>query len=282
MGNLIGPKCSVCIPVYNCEKFVGSAIESVLSQTFKEYELVILNNHSTDGTSEVISRYKDPRIRVINNERTLNVDDNWSKLLSEANGEYIKLLCADDSLRPSCLERQVSVLDDPLNKNVVLTCCGREIINEKGRVLYRMSLRGLKGKLSGLNAIKKIVRAGINLIGEPSAVLFRAAILKNAGRFDGSNPFIIDLDMWSRMLLYGDLYVIPEYLSTYRISPSQWSVSIARTQSRDFKRLISKLYIDPRYGLNRFDCIKGKIMADINALQRHMFYKVFLGSGKSS
>jgi glycosyltransferase involved in cell wall biosynthesis len=270
------PEISVCIPVYNCDKYIGQAIESVLSQTFKDLELIIVNNHSSDKTLEIINRYKDPRIRLINNPKTLSAEENWNKALFEAKGKYIKLLCADDILYSSCLERQYSIINEPSNEGIVLVCCGRDIINMRKDNIYKRSFKGSSGKLSGKEAIKKLVRAGTNLIGEPAAVLFKASILDRTGGFNGSIPYVIDLDLWCRILNYGSIYIISESLCAFRVSPSSWSISLASSQYNNFKAFLMKLCGDKEYELTFFDCLQGKIMAYINALLRSMFYRLFV------
>ena len=272
VNNINQPLVSVCIPVYNCEKYVGAAVESVLSQTFRDFELVVINNASTDRTLDVISNYKDSRIRIVNNKTNVCVEDNWNKALSEAKGKLIKILCADDLLYPSCLEKQVAVMNDAKSVGVVFVSCGRDIINQKDKVLFKRNFRGRSGRLAGLAAVRDSVKAGTNLFGEASALLFRAGILKKTGGFDGRIPYVIDLDLWFRMLLHGDVFVLPKSLCAFRVSSSSWSVGIAFSQAKEFKAFISKLYKDSRYGLGLLDCVRGKIMAQVNALLRRLLY----------
>ena len=85
-----GPLVSVCIPVYNGEKYIGETIESVLKQTFKDFELVVCNNCSTDHTLDVVSKYQDPRIRVVTNEQNVGMVGNWNVCLKEARAKNIK------------------------------------------------------------------------------------------------------------------------------------------------------------------------------------------------
>jgi glycosyltransferase involved in cell wall biosynthesis len=96
MDNSLGPQVTICIPVFNCQKYIHQAIESVIAQTFRNWEMVIVNNASTDCTLEIIHSYSDPRIRIINNEKNIGLEANWNKAVSAAQGKYIKLLPADD------------------------------------------------------------------------------------------------------------------------------------------------------------------------------------------
>lgn len=281
MDKVYQPYISVCIPVYNCEGYIGSTIESVLVQTFKNFELIILNNYSTDRTLDIIRQYNDPRIRIIENETNIGAEGNWNKALSEARGKFIKILCADDLLYPNCLERQVAILENPSNKGVVLVCCGRDIIDERGNKILARNFKGHTGRFSGQYAVKKNIRAGTNLIGEPTAVLFRAEVLTKAGQFDISIPYVIDLDFWCRILLQGDIYIIPESLCVFRVSATSWSVTVARSQSQDFQRFITRLGEDPSYQLDFLDKVLGRIMALVNRILRQVFYKVILQDRKA-
>src|SRR5579859_195058 len=105
------PLISVCIPCYNGERFIGRTLESVLRQTFTDFELVIVDDKSTDGTVSVIRGFTDARIRLIQNEKNLGLCLNWNRALSQTAGKYVKLLCEDDFLYPECLARQVAVLE---------------------------------------------------------------------------------------------------------------------------------------------------------------------------
>ena len=98
-------KYSICLPVYNGAEFIEKAIDSVLSQTFKDWELVIYNNGSTDGTRDVIYQFKDERIRIVDEtERLLNAIPAWHKTMNMASGKYILMLGHDDWFKPNFLE----------------------------------------------------------------------------------------------------------------------------------------------------------------------------------
>ena len=268
------PRVSVCIPVYNCEQYVGQAIESVLAQTYTDFELIILDNCSTDSTGAVIRRYNDSRIRLVENETNIGAAGNWNKALSEATGEFIKLLCADDYLYDTCLERQLLLMDRSAGGQVVMVCCGRDVVDNQGNRLMKRGFGAAEGRVSGKLAIKKTVRSGTNLFGEPSAVLLRAAALKQVGLFDGSRNYVIDLDYWCRLLLQGEIAVIPESLAAFRVSTGSWSCQVADTQSVDFCNWLERISTDPRYGLNHLDLVIGKGRAILNKFMRKLFYRL--------
>ncbi len=269
----MNPRVSVCIPVFNCEQFVGQAVQSVLEQSCGDFELIVLDNASTDGTLQVIEQFADARVRIVRGLRNEGLEANWNKALREARGDYVKILPADDLLYRDCLERQVAALDDPANRGVTLVCAGRDIIDVQGHRLMTRRFSGGRGRLSGLAAIRRIVRSGTNPLGEPGAILFRAAALERTGPFDGRILYVIDLDLWVRLLLQGDAYVFPEALCAFRLSPASTSVEMATRQSRDFAGYIARLSADPACGLRRIDCALGTLRCRVLGLLRYLVYR---------
>ena len=85
------PRVSVCIPVFNGARFIAAAIESVLRQTFTDFELIIVDDHSSDRSLEIISGFHDDRLRVVVNERNLGAEGNWNRCLTESKGIYLKM-----------------------------------------------------------------------------------------------------------------------------------------------------------------------------------------------
>ena len=105
------PKATVLMPVYNAEKYVGEAIESILNQTFTDFEFLIINDGSTDKSLEVIKSYTDPRIKIINNESNLGLSHTLSKGIEHSQGEYIARMDADDISLSVRLEKQIAFMD---------------------------------------------------------------------------------------------------------------------------------------------------------------------------
>lgn len=269
------PKVSVCIPAYNCEKYIASAIKSVLKQTYKDFELLIINNHSTDNTLAIIEGFKDDRIRIIRNKENIGAKNNWNKSLEEAKGEYIKILPADDILADQCIEKQIRIFQDKKNEGVSIVSCLSHIVNKRGSIIMtREKVFQMGGRVSGKAVIKKSIRCGRNIIGEAGSLLFKNKILKAAGFFDDSFPYVIDLDLWFRVLLTGDLFIINEALCSFRVSSTSWSVLIKRKQKNDFWGFIDKIKKDERYNLNFIDVFIGKTMSLVNSILRNIFYKI--------
>jgi glycosyltransferase involved in cell wall biosynthesis len=269
------PKVSICIPIYNAEKFIHETIASVLAQTYQDFEIVITDNCSTDGSAAIIQSFNDPRIRYMKNDSNIGAEGNWNKVLTLANGSYVKLLCADDVIYPTCLEEQVAVLDNPRNANVVLVTSHKEVINQDGKLVMTRKYPGKKGHINGLAALRKSLRRGTNIIGEPVAGLFRREILQKSGYYNGDNLYMIDIDLWSRMLKFGDLYVIDKVLYAFRISTQSLSTNIGFGQVKLFNTFVDKLFADKSFNISIFDKAMAKTMALAMGIARNMIYVIY-------
>ncbi len=220
---------SVCIPAYNAAAFIGEAIQSVLDQTYENFEIVIIDDCSTDGTADAVRKFDDSRIRFWVNEQNLGATENWNRVVHAARGEYLKVLCDDDVLHRNCLARQVAILDDPTYVGVSLVACQRTLVDDRDAVLKkRRGLAGISGRVDGRVAIRKCIRSGTNIFGEPVAVMMRTELLKQCLPWSGS--YMVDVDMWVKLLQRGDLYAINEPLCNFRISSGSWSRELASQQ----------------------------------------------------
>ena len=106
------PLVSICIPAYNNAAYIKDTIDSILSQTYKNLELVIVDDKSKDDTVAVIKSIPDERIRLYENEKNLGMSGNWNHCLELCKGEYIKLICADDMLAPDAIEKEARALTE--------------------------------------------------------------------------------------------------------------------------------------------------------------------------
>ena len=266
------PLVSVCIPVYNCRSYIRQAIDSVLCQTFRDFELVILDNASTDGTLEIIAQYTDARIRLIRNRKNLGLEANWNLALQAARGQYVKLLPADDFLYPDCLKQQVEILERPGSERLSLVICARDIVSPMGKRLLSRRFPGGERDIGGRDAIRTVVRSGTNLLGEPGGILFRRALLQKTTRFDGRLAYVIDVRLWLQMLLFGDVHVLNTPLCAFRLSSGSTSLGLATLQGQHFSAFISEISSDPRYGLTWLDHRRGIWMSGLLGLGRKLVY----------
>lgn len=270
------PKLSVCIPVYNCDQFIKDAIDSVLNQSFSDFELVILDNQSTDNTVEIIKSYTDPRIKFEQNPSNIGMLANWNRVVTLTSGEYIKVLPADDFLYPGCLQAQCDALDADKDKTIALVCGRKKVINDAGKTLFTRGYSKKAGRVNGIKAINNTIRSGGNIIGEPGVVMFRKSILEKSGPFDASIYYVMDLFMWFKMLVHGDLYVVPDVVCAFRISTVSESIKIVDKQKTDVDNFIKKIYADKRYGLTTYNYQLGLINSFASAIAKKAIYKTVL------
>lgn len=274
------PLVSICIPVYNAEMFIATAIESVLRQTLTDFELIIVDDHSSDRSLEIISAYQDDRLRVIVNDHNLGAEGNWNRCLKESKGRYCKILPQDDVLSPTCLAQQVTVLDQDEQKRIALVFCARTIIDATGVILMSRGYpSGRKETIGGQLLIRRCLWFGTNLIGEPGGVLFRRDLAVSVGLFDASVPYVIDLDYWFRLLLRGDGYYLPERLASFRLSTDSLSVAIGGKQSEEFCRFVARISRNPDFRTRYVDILMANLMARINNVMRMMIYHFVLKRG---
>ena len=271
------PKLTVAIPTYRGTQFLGDAMASVLRQTFQDFELLVINDNSPDDTEAVVHGFDDPRVRYVRNPGNLGPQGNWNRCLDLARGHYFKLLPHDDLLMPTCLARQVSVLDADRAEQVALVFSAREVLAPDGRVLMRRGYPGAgEGRIDGRDVMRSCVRRGTNLVGEPGAVMFRKALADRVGHFDATNPYVIDLDYWFRLLVHGGAYFCDETLASFRVSGGSWSVAIGRDQSRDFKAFTARFAGQGLLPVTAMDRLVGRFTPELNNLARLAFYRLYL------
>lgn len=226
------PHLSVVVPTYNSASFVEATLDSVLAQTFVDYELVIADHASTDDTWERLQPYAaDPRVRLMRTDAGGGAPSNWNRVTKAAVGELVKLVCADDLLYPTLLAEQVGAL--AAEPSAVMVACRRDLVDARGEVFLRdRGLARLVGLVPGDEAVRATVRAGTNIFGEPVCVTLRRSVLVDAGGWDGSFPYLIDGATYAAVLARGDLVAQRRTLAAFRVSAQQWSVDLVRQQAR--------------------------------------------------
>jgi glycosyltransferase involved in cell wall biosynthesis len=231
LGDVGVPGVSVVVPSYQNARYIRETIDSILAQTYTDFELVVSDHSSTDGTWDIVSSYNDPRLRRWKQPAGGGAPANWNAATARARGQFIKLVCGDDLIAPNSLELQVAALE--ASPGAVLAASRRRIVDASGEPLIsRRGLGPLTGQVPGSHAVRALVRAGTNLLGEPACVLVRRAALEAAGGWDGTHPYLIDQATYINVLAHGDLVALDETLASFRLSDTQWSVALAASQAR--------------------------------------------------
>jgi len=267
------PNVSVCIPVYNGEQFLAETMRSVLDQTYRDFELVVLDNASTDATGRVARSFSDPRVRVETNPATIPQTANWREVIRLCRAPLIKLVCADDLLHPRCLEYQVGPMDaDP---GLAVVAARRHMVDERSRVLVpRRGLGGLTGVRSSVEVARAVVRNGANPIGEPNGVLFRREHYFAVGGWRPEWRWVMDLDLWLRLLQYGEFLGLPETLAAFRIGRESLTADNEAAIYAEQKAFIEDLASSPHLQIRRTDLVLGRLRAPTGQWRRRALYRM--------
>jgi glycosyltransferase involved in cell wall biosynthesis len=269
----MSPKVSIVIPAYNNVQYIEETLLSVLNQSFKDYEVVIADHSSIDGTADVIARFADnPKVRVLPpTPAGGGAQANWNRVSQAAEGEYLKLVCGDDLISPDALERQFKAVEE--NPGVVMVSSQRDLVDADGRLFLKgRGLRGVNGRVSGRQAIRATVRAGSNIFGEPACSLFKRDLLAKEGWWDNSHPYLIDEATLVRICRHGDFIALRETMASFRISASQWSVRLARQQSEQAIAFHRQLRQDDPTLLSWADVAVGNAKAIAMSYARRLAY----------
>lgn len=261
------PRVSVLLPVYNCEKYIKETLDSVLTQTFSDFELIIIDDCSTDNTVDIIKSFKDSRISFIQKEKNSGYTDSLNYRIDIAEGEYIARMDGDDVCAISRFEKQVNFLDN--NPEVMLCGTSIQVIGTDNVLRHPQSHEEIKVKLCFGTAFC-----------HPS-VMGRKEVFKENNYNKDFEP-AEDYELWTRLVFKGRLANIDEILLFYRAHSGQISntkkdiqhkaVSVCRKKMLDKLNLqayfseqeISKVVIDSnpttlqdcKLGLSIFNFLK--------------------------
>ncbi len=268
----MSPRVSVVIPSYNNADFIEATVESVLAQTFADFELVISDHSSTDDTWDLLQRFaSDPRVRLFQTPSGGGAPANWLAVTAEASGELLKLVCGDDIIEPDCLAVQVAAIDSA--PGIVMVSAKRDLIDARGNVVIRArGLAGMTGRRPGRTAMRRTVVAGANIFGEPACVLFDRAAFTAAGGWKADHPYVIDQQTYCDVLARGDFYGVDRSLAHFRLSAGQWSVNLAKSQSDQVIGFHHALAARNPGVLSRRDLVVGDARARLTAVQRRLAY----------
>jgi glycosyltransferase involved in cell wall biosynthesis len=210
------PKLSVCIPVYNGARYIRASIDSVLAQSFTDYELIVVDDASGDDSEKVIKSCKDPRIQYVANSRNLGLIGNWNTCLRLARGEYVCVFHQDDLMDVENLERKVALLDS--EASVGLAYSDTSIVDQRGKTTsnhwFNLIDPNVDFKREGRDYFDLLFH-NLNIVCCPSVVARRECYEKLGG-FDSRLPLAGDLEMWLRIALFYDVAYISEPLMRYR------------------------------------------------------------------
>ena len=219
MINVSDPKVSVCIPVFNGENYLLDCIQSVLEQNYGNFELLIMDNCSTDSTQLIVSKIQDNRIRYVRNDKNIGVYNNFSKCIAEAFGEYFILLPHDDLLLPGCLSNYVEKFED---KSIGLVYSSVKIVNAEGRLLDTRVSHKKNLKFNSEEAIEDVFKNFMPI----QLAMVRTSILRDVGAFDSYYAVFSDIQLWLKVFFadWGCFFLTKPY-SCHRSHEAQGQVA---------------------------------------------------------
>lgn len=220
------------MPAYNAEGTIAEAIQSALDQTYRDLEIVVVEDGSTDRTWEQILAFDDPRLRVVRNLENTGQSAAASKAIRIATAPYIKFLHADDRLEHDCVARMLELFKR--EAGIGLVFCRREIvladaddpIAQRFRVLNgdpHQRLFPLQEVNSGTELLARSLAGGLTLnwVGEPSSVMMSRKCLRKTGLLNLRARQAVDFDLWMRACAVADVGFVPAMLATYRFGDQQ-------------------------------------------------------------
>jgi glycosyltransferase involved in cell wall biosynthesis len=253
MARQEAPLVSISIPTYNNAATIENTIQSVLRQTYDNLEINVLDDCSKDNTVELVESFGDARIKLYRNEHNLGMTGNWNRCLAVAHGEFVKLICADDLLDETAIEKEVTAMRE--NPTVNLVESDTRLVDIHGKKTGSF----LRYRKAGVVDGKKVAKTSIiwnNFFGAPVNNLIRKSTLDAVGGFDPDFTYILDFEMWMRIACVGDIYIIHELLNSFTVRNDSNTGNLIgkdrETYVDEHRRLVEKY--KKELALNGFQC----------------------------
>ncbi len=242
---ITAPLVSIITPFYNTEQYITECIESVLAQTYPNWEYILVNNKSTDASRSIAERYarRDSRIQLLDTPKHLRQIDNFNAALDymSPDSRYCKMVLADDWLLPDCVERMVRLAEDHLSVGIVSSyrLFGDEVTGD--------GLPWSTTVMPGHKACQHILRDGFYLTGSPSSILVRAEIVRKARPFYPEGWLQDDTEACLRVLAEHDLGFIHQVLTFSRKDNESVSLEVARFNPGPIRKFMFAVKYGPQF-----------------------------------
>lgn len=262
------PRVTVLMPVFNGEKYLREAVESILCQTFADFEFLVIDDGSTDHSADIVTSYNDQRIRLISNGRNLGLIASLNRGIDLARGEYIARMDSDDISLPSRLARQAEYLDS--NRCCAMVAAMVTMMNADGTVCGEW---GDDRKTPSYGEIVQFLPKA-NCIAHPG-VMIRKSVLA-AYRYNELQQASEDYDLWLRMCADGLIIdKIEESLVKYRMNPVSVT-SLSKSKGPEYKYMKAKsIFLRDRI-------LKGKLNAFVLKVFLNIFRDLFFWTAKKA
>ncbi len=225
MSQAAGPLVSVVTPFYNAERFLAECIETVLEQTYRNFEYILVNNCSTDRSPAIARHYaeRDRRLRLIENTEFLPAIANWNHALRQISpvSKYVKIIFADDCLFPECLQQMVQIAEALPEVGLV------GAYRLAGTVVNNDGLPFPSHYLPGRKIARETLLGGPYVFGSPSSVLMRADLVRSRDPFFQNLPGLTDMESFYYLLRHCDFAFVHQVLTRERPRPDSLTSSLA-------------------------------------------------------
>jgi glycosyltransferase involved in cell wall biosynthesis len=211
----------VFVPTYNSEKYLRECLDSVVNQTFQDWECVISDDASTDKSVEIAKEYekKDSRFRVLTHEKNIGAANNWNRAKEHNKSFATKILCAYDYLMIDALKIQLNILK--INKTSIIFS-ERYIVFPNGKK-FHPKLPKYANNISFNDAFKYYINQGRNIFGEPVTALFRTDLFVNSEGFYPKFEYSLDTSGYMSIARGQDVTFDNNVVGVFRVSKDQWS-----------------------------------------------------------
>lgn len=271
------PLVSVCIPTYNGEQFISDALDSIVSQSFQDYEVVVSDDNSSDNTLEIVEAYEHAfpgGLSVLRHEPA-GIGANWNFAIRNSRGRYIKLLMQDDVLSPDCLSTMVDAFRKHPTAGLVfgrrgIIDAGAQIDVARWKSVYgslheAWSIPVSEGLLRGPELLRdrRLLEKPENKIGEPTTVMVSREALDVSGYFNTRLKQLLDFECWYRILRRFDAVFIDRELGKFRLHDTQAS-HLNRGAGAQYQT--ERLILLNSYMVNLWPCLSFRTKLEIASL----------------
>ncbi len=262
----------VFVPTYNSEKYLRDCLDSVLQQTFQDWECVISDDASTDKSVEIAREYekKDSRFKVLTHETNVGAANNWNRAKIDNSSFATKILCADDYLLNDALCNQLATLR---RNQTAIVFSERLIVFPNGRKLHP-KLPMYKSNISFNDSFKYYIKLGRNIFGEPVTALFRTDLFVKSEGFYPKFEYSLDTSGYMAIARGHDVTFDKSIVGAFRLSKTQWSYKLKGKQYSHIFDFIDHLVEVEGIQVTKAEVSIGKIKVMIANLLRVFLYKI--------
>lgn len=240
------PLVSIIIPAYNAELYIEKALNSILNQNYQHFEIIVINDGSTDSTESVINQFSDTRIRIISQPNG-GMSSARNAGLRSVTGKFISFLDSDDYWLPEKLEKQVTLLQD--NPDLGFCSTQTRVETPDGEFVNDWLC-----PIINISTVHTIMSEPASIAGSASSVLARKEVQQKAGFFDESLTGLEDTDMWIRFAAISNYCCIPETLTVILKRPNSVSRSLSNMRNSGLEVLQKNKHLLDKKSQKQFWC----------------------------